>query len=84
MEVVGIVAASEVSMKKIFSWWSFLAFVFISTLFGFAGSRLFQLNIWFGILITAGIILLLGVLAIVEDWLPGGFNNPKRSSDKKK
>lgn len=74
---------SDGIMKKVFSWWSFLIFILMSGAIGFGASRWLHLNFWLCLAITAGSVFLIGILAIIEDWMQGGFHNPNKGPDNK-
>jgi hypothetical protein len=56
------------------------AFVIISAILGGAVAALAKLNFWIAFAMAAAAIYANGLLAMVEDDMPGGFNNPDGSS----
>jgi hypothetical protein len=50
----------------------------ICGLAGLVAARFFDLGFWLIIAITAGALILNGVIAEIEDRSPGGFLNPRK------
>jgi len=70
-------------VKRFLHWPSFLIAMAVAALLAYGVNAWFGLNFWiaFGIAVVA--LLIVGWLAVIEDEMPGGFNNPKTDQDKK-
>jgi hypothetical protein len=64
---------SRGNMKR-FSFWPFLAFIIMSTAFGYCVDRWLGIGLWAGVLLVAFSLLVNGWIAEIEDEAPGGFN----------
>jgi len=64
-------------MKKFLHWPSLIGFAGISGAVGAALHYFGGICFWYGVAIGAGALLVNGIIATVEDDMPGGFNNPK-------
>lgn len=60
-----------------------LSFIAICALIAWGLHHWGGLNFWAGIGLVAFALFLNGVLAEIEDRMPGGFLNPKKKDDKK-
>lgn len=56
---------------------SLLIFLLVAAGAGYGAKAIFGLNFWIAFIVAAIAMLLLGWLSVVEDEMPGGFNNPK-------
>ena len=65
-------------MKKLLHWPSFLGFAGISGAVGAALHYFGSMSFWYGVAIGAGALLINGIIATVEDEIPGGLNNPRQ------
>jgi predicted membrane metal-binding protein len=67
-------------MKRFIDWKVFAATVSAAALLAWALHAWFDLSFWASLGIVLAAVLINGIVALVEDQTPGGFNNPKRSS----
>jgi hypothetical protein len=71
-------------MKGIVNWKIFLPMVVVVGLMAWGLSTLSGLNIWWAVGIVAGALFLNGVIAEIEDRMPGGFLTPRKDREQKK
>lgn len=57
-----------------------VAWLAICSLVAWAATRFFKLDFWVSFSITAAALVLNGIIAEVEDRMPGGFLNPRKKN----
>lgn len=67
-------------MKRFVDWKIFGVTVSVAALLAWALHAWLDVGFWVSLGIVLAAILVNGIVALVEDEMPGGFNNPKRSS----
>jgi hypothetical protein len=68
--------------RSVVNWRIFALTVSVASLLAWISNEWLGLGFWWALAIILVAILINGVVAAVEDELPGGFNNP-RPSDRK-
>lgn len=68
-------------MKKIIHWRSFIVGVSIAAGLGLLVHFLSGLGLWLSFAVGIVALLVNGIIAIIEDEAPGGFNNPRPISE---
>ena len=64
-------------MKKIVHWPIFFISISIVSVLAFGVSYFFSFSYWLAFAVIFAAMLINGIVATIEDELPGGFNNPK-------
>jgi hypothetical protein len=64
-------------MKRLVDWRVFFIVIGVAALLAFGLHAWIHLNFWICLGIVVFGILLNGIVATIEDEMPGGFNNPK-------
>jgi hypothetical protein len=64
-------------MKRFIDWRIFIIMMAVASLLAFGLHAWIHLNFWVCLEIVVVGILLNGIIATLEDEMPGGFNNPK-------
>jgi hypothetical protein len=67
-------------MKRIVDWRVFVPTVTVAALIAWAINSWMGVPFWVSLLMVVGAIVANGILALVEDEMPGGFNNPRKRS----
>ena len=71
-------------MKRFIDWRIFFITMGVASLLAFGLHVWVHLNVWVCLGIVVFGILLNGIIAMIEDEMPGGFNNPKPDDPSKK
>ncbi len=68
-------------MKRFVDWRLFLPTVAVAALVAWAVHQWIGIPFWGVLAIVIAAILVNGLIALVEDEMPGGFNSPPKKSD---
>jgi hypothetical protein len=67
-------------MKRLVDWRIFSISILAASLVAWALHAWSALNLWASVAIVVGAMLVNGVVALIEDEMPGGFGKPKSGS----
>jgi predicted membrane metal-binding protein len=67
-------------MRRFIDWRIFVGAVAVAVLLAWASYAWFGLGFWISLGIVIAAVLLNGIVALVEDQMPGGFDKPRRGA----